>query len=45
MLVPVMVSYDRIYEGLNIATEMINGERHDYTHWTMFKKLARTGKN
>ena len=30
MIVPVMVSYDRILEGLNMATEMIQGEKTDY---------------
>ena len=39
ILVPVMVSYDRIYEGLNIATEMINGEKRDYNLTTMISKI------
>jgi len=30
MIVPVMVSYDRIYEADNLATEMINGQKTDY---------------
>jgi len=40
-----MVSYERIYEGLNIATEMINGEKRDYTHWSTMKKIASTAKD
>ena len=31
MIVPVMIGYDRIYESINLATEMINGEKRDYT--------------
>jgi len=27
--VPVMVSYDRIFESTNLTTEMISGERKD----------------
>ena len=38
-----MVSYDRIYEGLNIATEMINGEKRDYNLTTMISKISSTG--
>ncbi len=30
MIVPCMVSYDRILENLNMATEMIQGEKNDY---------------
>mmetsp|Transcript_15899 Transcript_15899/g.21538 ORF Transcript_15899/g.21538 Transcript_15899/m.21538 type:complete len:82 (+) Transcript_15899:2256-2501(+) len=43
ILVPVMVSYDRIYEGLNIATEMISGEKRDYTFLSGLKKIHSTG--
>ena len=42
MIVPVMVNYDRIYEGSNLTTEMINGEKNDFTLFTSFKKLNRT---
>lgn len=31
LIVPVMISYDRIFEHLNLATEMISGEKHDFT--------------
>lgn len=34
MIVPVMISYDRIYESINLATEMINGQKRDYTLYT-----------
>ena len=39
MIVPVMISYDRIYEGLNIATEMVSGEKKDYTLSTLVSKI------
>lgn len=34
------ISYDRIYESANLATEMINGQKEDYTIWTVFTKLV-----
>ena len=45
IIVPVMVSYDRIYEGLNIATEMIQGERRDYTLLSAGEKVWKTSEN
>lgn len=45
ILVPVMVSYDRIYEGLNISTEMINGEKRDYNFFTAVRKITSTGED
>ena len=45
MIVPLMISYDRIYESHNLATEMINGEKKDYTMWTSLKKLKSTPKD
>jgi len=42
IIVPVMVSYDRLYEGLNIATEMIQGEKHDYTFLSSLGKIYST---
>ena len=36
-IVPVNVSYDRIYECHNLATEMINGHRNYYTMFSTFK--------
>lgn len=43
MIVPVMVSYDRIYEGLNIAQEMIHGEKRDYTLFSAISYIASAG--
>ena len=31
IIVPVNINCDRIYESTNLATEMINGEKEDYT--------------
>ena len=45
MIVPVMVSYDRIYEGLNIASEMVSGEKKDYTLMSVIQKTSYTEKN
>ena len=45
LIVPMMVSYDRIYEGLNIATEMMQGERRDYTLMSTINKIWSTSKN
>ena len=41
MIVPVMMSYDRIYESINLATEMISGEKRDYT---LYKSMALANK-
>jgi len=42
VIVPVMISYDRIFEHQNLATEMISGEKQDYnlmtTMWNIFKR-------
>ena len=45
MIVPVMVSYDRIYEAPNMATEMISGTKKDYTLWTGVQKVQQTKKD
>ena len=45
IIVPVMVSYDRIYEGLNISTEMIQGEKRDYTFFSSINKIWSTSAN
>ena len=45
MIVPVMVSYDRIYESINLATEMINGQKRDYTLYTSMKLAKQTKEN
>ena len=44
-IVPVMVSYDRIYESTNLATEMINGVKEDYTLLTSLQKIWNTGQD
>ena len=45
MIVPVMISYDRIYESLNLATEMINGKKNDYNFFTSSKMIWSTEHN
>ena len=40
-----MVSYDRIFEAPNMATEMISGAKKDYTLWTGVKRVANTAKD
>ena len=45
MVVPVMVSYDRIYESGNLATEMIEGEKVDYPFYTSLEKIFKTSHN
>ena len=45
MIVPVMMSYDRIYESINLATEMINGEKRDYTLYTSLAYANKTRDN
>jgi len=45
MIIPVNISCDRIYESANLATEMINGEKEDYTMWTAFSKLFSTTRD
>ena len=45
MIVPVMISYDRIYEHDTLATEMINGEKIDYTVFTSGRETWTTDKD
>lgn len=40
-LVPVMVSYDRIFERENLANEMIEGEKVDYSFLESVKGVAQ----
>lgn len=39
VIVPVMVSYDRLYEANNLAMEMVDGKRTDYTLKTALSKM------
>jgi len=39
VVVPVSICSDRIVEGSNLATEMINGEKEDYTAGALLYKL------
>jgi hypothetical protein len=45
IIVPVMMSYDRIYEHDNLATEMNNGEKIDYTVFTSGRETWTTEEN
>lgn len=45
MIVPVMISYDRIIEGKNLATEMVNGMATDFTMYTAHKQLLNSGNS
>jgi len=45
MIVPIMVSYDRIYESINLATEMINGQKRDYTLFSSLKLQKQSREN
>lgn len=45
LIVPVNISCDRIYESTNLATEMINGEKHDLTMLTSLRKLKNIGRD
>ena len=40
-----MVSYDRIYEADNLASEMIKGQKTDYTFLTSIKSIRNTEQN
>ncbi len=40
-----MISYDRKYDASNLATEMINGERNDYTLLTAMQHIGTQHKN
>lgn len=42
VVVPINISLDRIYESANLATEMINGEKEDYTMLTAFSKMRNS---
>lgn len=41
-IVPVVTSYDRILEHHNLANEMIEGERVDYSFLESFQEIAKT---
>jgi glycerol-3-phosphate O-acyltransferase len=45
MIVPVMISYDRIYEQGNLSREMITGERRDYDFTGTMKQMFFTPEN
>ena len=45
MIVPVMISYDRIYEQGNLSREMITGERRDYDFIGTMKQMFFTPEN
>ena len=40
-----MVSYDRIFEHLNLATEMISGQPHDFTLASSLYRIFTRKKN
>ena len=44
-IVPVMISYDRIFEQGNLSQEMITGEQKDYTLKTTFQSLLTAKQN
>ena len=39
LIVPINVSYDRIYENRNLAIEMVNGEKQNYTMMNVLSKM------
>ena len=39
VIVPVSVSYDRVFEQVNLATEMISGENRHMSFWEVLYKL------
>lgn len=45
IIVPVMISYDRIFEQGNLSQEMITGEQKDYTIGSTFQSLFATTPN
>jgi glycerol-3-phosphate O-acyltransferase len=44
-IVPVMISYDRIFEHLNLATEMMSGEKKDYTFLSSIANIYQRKEN
>jgi glycerol-3-phosphate O-acyltransferase len=44
-IVPVMISYDRIFEHLNLATEMMSGEKKDYTFLSSMANIYQRKEN
>ena len=44
-IVPVMISYDRIFEQGNLSQEMITGEQKDYSLSTTFQSLLTAKQN
>ena len=45
VIVPVNISCDRIYESKNLATEMINGVKEDYTFTATLQKMWNRKKD
>ena len=45
IIVPVMISYDRIFEQGNLTQEMITGEQKSYTIGSTFQSLFATTPN
>lgn len=39
VVVPVMVSYDRVFEQLNLAGEMVSGENRHMSFWEVLYKV------
>ena len=39
LIVPVNVSYDRIYDNRNLAIEMVNGKKQNYTMMNVLSKM------
>lgn len=44
-IVPVMISYDRIFEHLNLATEMISGKQKDFTLFSSLWNIYQRKEN
>lgn len=40
-----MISYDRIFEHLNLATEMMSGEKKDYTLLSSMANIYQRKEN
>ena len=45
VIVPVNISCDRIFENKNLATEMINGVKEDYTMIATLQKMWKRKKD
>lgn len=45
VIVPVMISYDRIFEHANLSSEMISGEKLDYNLVTAMWNIFRRKEN